>query len=65
MNLFLKKIPSLKSYQCFPLHLILRAVGNPTVDLFSLDVEGADFQVIKGIPFEQVDIRYFDTYNKS
>ena len=31
--------------QCFPLYSVLMAIGNPTVDYFSLDIEGAEFQV--------------------
>ena len=31
--------------QCFPLYSVLRAIGNPRVDYFSLDIEGPEFQV--------------------
>ena len=31
--------------QCFPLYSVLMALGNPTMDLFSLDIEGAELQV--------------------
>jgi hypothetical protein len=31
--------------QCFPIYSVLMALGNPTVDLFSLDIEGAEIQV--------------------
>ena len=31
--------------QCFPLYSVLRAIGNPRVDYFSLDIEGLEFQV--------------------
>ena len=31
--------------QCFPLYSLLLAVGNPTIQYFSLDIEGAEFQV--------------------
>ena len=41
--------------QCFPLYSILMALGNPTVDYFSLDIEGAEFPVLKTIPFEKVE----------
>ena len=27
--------------QCFPLYSLLLAVGNPTINYFSLDIEGA------------------------
>ena len=43
--------------QCFPLYTILMALGNPTVDLFSLDIEGAELQVLKTIPWDKVNIR--------
>ena len=43
--------------QCFPLYSILKAIGNPRVDLFSLDIEGAEFQVLQTIPWDKVDIR--------
>ena len=33
------------------------ALGNPTVDYFSLDVEGAEFAVLRTIPWEKVDIK--------
>lgn len=31
--------------QCFPLYSMLLAVGNPTVDYMSLDIEGAEYGV--------------------
>ncbi len=40
--------------QCFPLYSVLMAMGNPTVDYFSLDIEGAEFPVLKSIPFDKV-----------
>ncbi|KAL5003949.1 hypothetical protein ScPMuIL_017405 [Solemya velum] len=43
--------------QCFPLHAILQAINHTTVDLFSLDVEGAEPHVLRGIDFSKVDIR--------
>ncbi len=36
--------PDLKSIvDCFPLHSVLLAIGNPVIDLFSLDIEGEKF----------------------
>ena len=46
------------STQCFPLYSILLALGNPTVDYFSLDVEGVEAGVLNSIPWDKVDIRY-------
>lgn len=43
--------------QCLPLYSLLLALGNPTVDFLSLDIEGAEFQVLKTIPWDKVDIR--------
>ena len=43
--------------QCLPLYSLLLALGNPTVDFLSLDIEGAEYQVLKTIPWHKVDIR--------
>ena len=42
---------------CFPFHSILFAIGNPTVDYFSLDVEGVELDILKTIPWNKVDIK--------
>ena len=42
---------------CLPFFAILNAVGNPIVDYFSLDVEGAEFSILTSIPWEKVVIR--------
>lgn len=42
--------------QCFPTYSLLLALGNPTVNYFSLDIEGAEFLVLQSIPWEKVDI---------
>ena len=42
---------------CFPLHAILIAIGNPVVDFFSLDVEGAELFILKTIPWPKVHIK--------
>ena len=42
---------------CLPLYSILLALGNPTVDYFSLDVEGAEYDILKTIPYNDVDIK--------
>lgn len=43
--------------QCFPLYSILLALNRTTVDYFSLDVEGAELDVLKTVPFDKVNIR--------
>jgi hypothetical protein len=35
----------------------LQALGNPTVDLFSLDIEGAELQVLQTVPWDKVNVR--------
>jgi len=42
---------------CIPLFSYLLALGVSTVDYFSLDVEGADFDVLRTIPFDKVMFR--------
>ena len=42
---------------CIPLYTILLAIGNPTVDFFSLDVEGAELERLKTIPWREVRIK--------
>ena len=42
---------------CFPLYAILLAIGNPIVDFFSLDVEGAELFILKTIPWSKVHIK--------
>ena len=42
---------------CLPLYTILLAVGNPIVDFFSLDVEGAELEILKTIPWDKVHIK--------
>lgn len=43
--------------QCFPVYSVLLALGNPTVDYFSLDIEGAEIPVLLTIPWDKVDIK--------
>ena len=43
--------------QCFPLFSVLAALGNPTVDYFSLDVEGAELLILKTIPWDRQKFR--------
>jgi len=45
--------------QCIPLYSLLKAVGSPTVNYMSLDIEGGEFQVLKTIPWDKVDIQAF------
>ena len=43
--------------QCFPLYsLLMAAAGNVTVNYLSLDIEGAELQVLQTLPWDKVDI---------
>ncbi|XP_021959836.1 uncharacterized protein LOC110855736 [Folsomia candida] len=43
--------------ECFPLQSILWAMNLKTVDFFSLDVEGHEYQILKDFPFQSFDIK--------
>ncbi|XP_023349336.1 protein Star isoform X2 [Eurytemora carolleeae] len=45
--------------QCFPLYTLLAGMGNPTVHLFVLDIEGFELGVLRHIPWDKVDIQVF------
>ena len=34
-------------------------MGLPAIDYFSLDIEGAEYPVLKTVPFQNVDIKMF------
>ena len=51
-----KKEPLKITVQCFPLYSMLLAVGRTHIDYFSLDVEGAELEILRTIPFEKVTI---------
>ena len=42
--------------ECLPLTSLILAMGNPTVDLLILDIEGAEWPVLQTIDFEKVNI---------
>ena len=52
---------------CFPLFGVLKALNVTKVDYFSLDVEGAEMDVLRTIPFDDLDItvEYCLLQNKS
>ena len=43
--------------KCIPLLSIIKALGVTTVDYFSLDIEGAELQLLQALDFDQVDIK--------
>ena len=45
--------------QCFPLQAVLKAIDLPKVQYFSLDIEGAEYDVLKTIDFNVVDLSVF------
>jgi len=44
---------------CFSLNTILKAINVDKIDYFSLDVEGSELEVLKGIDFKKIDITTF------
>jgi len=42
--------------KCFPLHVILQALGRTTIDYWSLDVEGAENAVLSHTDFSKVEV---------
>ena len=40
--------------KCFPLKMLLEALGIATVHYFSLDVEGIELKVLKTLPFQRI-----------
>ena len=51
-----EKTESSLTLQCVPLYTLLLALGNPTVNWFILDIEGAEYQVLQTIPWHLVNI---------
>lgn len=42
--------------QCFPFHHLMAALNVTTVNYFSLDIEGYELEVLKTIPFDEINI---------
>ncbi|KAK2712515.1 hypothetical protein QYM36_011267 [Artemia franciscana] len=53
--------------QCLPVYSILLAVNITTLDLFILDVEGVELEILKTIPFDLVEMAVFliETHGKT
>jgi hypothetical protein len=45
------------SVQCLPLYSILLALNRTSIDLFTLDIEGNELDVLRTVPFDKVDIK--------
>lgn len=43
--------------QCFPLQAVLKAIGNPKIHYMSLDIEGAEFQVLQTLDWKNLDLK--------
>ena len=46
---------------CFPLFGVLKAMNVSRVDYFSLDVEGNEMDVLRTIPFDEIDITVLES----
>ena len=42
--------------QCLPLYTLIAAVSATTINYLSLDIEGAELQVLQTLPWDKVDI---------
>lgn len=51
-----EETPDSFKMQCFPLYSLILATGNRTINYFSLDIEGAEMQVLESIPWDKVNI---------
>ena len=54
-------VPCTLSNLIFSLHSLILALGNPRVDLLSLDIEGAEYLVLQTLPWEKVTFDNFIT----
>ena len=57
-----QNMPRSLQIQCLPLYSILAAIkdlGHSTIDLFSLDVEGAEVPILESLPLDKTDVRNF------
>ncbi|XP_046641070.1 protein Star-like [Daphnia pulicaria] len=52
-----KDTENIYKMQCFPLYSILLAIGRTDVDYFGLDVEGAEYKILKTIPWHKVNMK--------
>ena len=46
--------------QCLPLYSVLKALDLTTVDYLSLDVEGAEYPILKAFPFDKFDVKLLE-----
>ena len=52
-----ERIKEVRVIQCLPIYSILLASRRTNIDFFSLDIEGAELDVLKTIPWPKVDIK--------
>ncbi len=52
-------VDSYVNVPCFSLNTVMKALGVNKIDMFSLDVEGGEFEVLKTINFKNLDIETF------
>lgn len=46
-----------RQHQCIPLYTMLLALNQTVIDWFSLDVEGSEMEILRGLPFDKVTIK--------
>ena len=54
------KVKTVVDVLCLPLFTLLAALDFPTVDFFSLDVEGAELGILRTIPWDRVGFTTLD-----
>lgn len=52
-----KSEPKFFDVHCMPLTAILLALNMTTIDLFSLDIEGHEMEVLRTLDFDQIKIK--------
>ena len=45
------------SAYCFPFYSFMLAMGQTDIDYFSLDIEGVEYEVLKTIPFDKLNVK--------
>lgn len=56
--------PDTVNVQCLPFYSVLLALNKTTIDVFCLDIEGGELDVLKTIPFDKVDIKVCDDWSR-
>ena len=53
------------SVHCMPFYAIYKAIGRKDIDLFVLDIEGHEMEILETIPWDRVNILVWNKYCKN